>query len=413
MGQERTGEAKHTLTIVLPALNEEQAIGSTVSRCLEARAAICERTGVRDVEVLVVSDGSSDRTEEIALGFPEIGVLAFERNRGYGAAIKAGFERARGDLLAFMDADGTCDPLWFADLCQALEREGADLAVGARLGGASRMPWIRVFGNRIFAWMLGVLSKQLVQDTASGMRVIRRSALADLYPLPDGLHFTPAMTARVLLEQKLRWVEVPIPYAERTGRSKLSVLGDGLRFLTAILQAAMCYRPARPLLLAAGVIGALSVAIGVGPVAYWLRVVRVEEWMIYRVLLASLLATIVAILVCSAVVADRIAVLANTRPAHASGATALLARLFTPRLRLVVAPGLVALGLFIVWPGVVEWFSTGEVYMHWSRAALASLLVVIAVAHAAAVFLLGMMELIRQRRAPGAAPPPDRVRQAR
>ena len=62
------------------------------------------------------------------------------------------------------------------------------------------MPLIRTIGNTIFAMLLGVLSRQSVVDTASGMRVIRRSALRDLYPLPDGLHFTPAMSARVLLQ---------------------------------------------------------------------------------------------------------------------------------------------------------------------------------------------------------------------
>ena len=157
-------ESSHTLTIVIPALNEQDAIGATIERCLEAR----EHT--------------------------------FEINRGYGAAIQCGFAYSRGDLVAFLDADGTCDPLLFADFCRALDEEHADLVLGSRMGADSRMPMVRTIGNTLFAWLLGALSRRLVEDTASGMRVIRRSCLGDLYPLPEGLHFTPAMSARVLIE---------------------------------------------------------------------------------------------------------------------------------------------------------------------------------------------------------------------
>ena len=222
-------ETPHVLTIVIPALNEEDAIGDTIRRCLEARRHIIGSSPVDEVEVIVVSDGSTDRTEEIAKSFEEVQVLVFEQNRGYGAAIKCGWQHGRGDLLAFLDGDGTCDPAFFADLCAALEEQGADLVLASRMGSDSEMPMIRTIGNTIFAWLLGVLSKQSVEDTASGMRVVRRACLGDLYPLPDGLHFTPAMSARVLIGDPLKLVELPMPYAERTGESKLSVLRDESR----------------------------------------------------------------------------------------------------------------------------------------------------------------------------------------
>ncbi|CAG0998743.1 partial Dodecaprenyl-phosphate galacturonate synthase, partial [Gammaproteobacteria bacterium] len=192
------------LSIVIPALNEEDAIGATLTRCLEARPHITKHGGVDSVEILVVSDGSTDATERIACGFPEVHVAAFDRNRGYGAAIRCGFDLATGDLLGFLDADGTCDPRIFAELCAAIERAPADVALGSRMGAGSEMPLVRTVGNLLFAWLLGILARSTVKDTASGMRVIRRTALVDLYPLPDGLHFTPAMSARALLEGKLR-----------------------------------------------------------------------------------------------------------------------------------------------------------------------------------------------------------------
>jgi len=405
---------RETLSVVIPALNEEAAIGGTIARCLEAREHMMREGGVGAVEILVVSDGSSDRTEEIARGFPEVTVLAFEHNRGYGAAILCGFAHARGDLLAFLDADGTCDPRVFADLCRALHEGRADVALGSRLGPGSRMPPLRAAGNLLFAGLLGLLSKRTVGDTASGMRVLRREALRDLLPLPSGLHFTPAMSARILLEGRLALVEVPMPYAERVGRSKLSVLRDGWRFLRSIVQAAMSFRPARPLLLAAALLALPALAIGLGPSLLWLRERHLEEWMIYRILMASLLATLVAMLVSAAVVAERIAGLAHERPLARSGATALAARLFTTRARRATGAVLVALAMAVTAPGIVEYATTRQVHMHWSRAVLGSLLVVLTATLAITAFLLNMLELIHAQRGPvPEGPPPDRVRPAR
>ena len=92
------------LTIVIPALDEEEAIGSTIERCLAARAEIVERSPVDDVEIIVVSDGSTDRTVEIASTYDDIQLIVFPQNRGYGAAIKQGFETGTGNLVGFLDA---------------------------------------------------------------------------------------------------------------------------------------------------------------------------------------------------------------------------------------------------------------------------------------------------------------------
>jgi len=399
-----------TLSIVIPALDEEEAIGRTIERCLAARSHILAHSRVSEVEIVVVSDGSSDRTESIARGFREVTVLGFDHNRGYGAAIKAGFEHASGDLLGFIDADGTCDPLYFADLCRELDRTGADLALGSRMGPGSEMPWIRSLGNTAFAFLLGVLSRRRISDTASGMRVVRRRALPDLYPLPDGLHFTPAMSARVLLEGVLGLVEVPVPYAERVGRSKLSVVRDGVRFFATILQAAMCYRPARPLLLVASVVAVAGFVVGIGPSVFYVRHGRLEEWMIYRILLASFLATGTALLVCGAIVAERIAALASRR-AHGAGLARWLEGLFNRRSRRLVGSLLVVVAVAVAWPGIVEYLTTGAVDLHWSRAVLAALLLVLAMVLAITTFLLNMTDLIQARLADeGAADQPDRVR---
>jgi hypothetical protein len=278
------------------------------------------------------------------------------------------------------------------------------------MGPGSEMPWIRTIGNALFAFLLGVLSKQLVVDTASGMRVVRRDCLQDIFPLPDGLHFTPSMSARVLLEDKLKMIELPMRYPERTGESKLHVFRDGARFLMAILRAAVTFRPARLLLLVAGFLGLGALAVGSGPWFHWLREAELAEWEIYRILFASLLATMSALFVCGAVVADRIAATAHGRPPSTSGVTGLAARLFTPRMRLVGGTALLAAAVFIVSPGIAEFVTTGSVEMHWSRAMLSSLLVVIASMLAVTTFLLNMMNLIEAEGAePPAQRPPERI----
>ena len=109
------------LLIVIPALNEEASIREIIERSLDARASICAGTDVTEVEVTVVSDGSTDRTVEYARQFGDrIKLIVFPENRGYGAAILEAWRRSDADLLSFLDADGTCDPRFFSTLVNAL-----------------------------------------------------------------------------------------------------------------------------------------------------------------------------------------------------------------------------------------------------------------------------------------------------
>jgi hypothetical protein len=126
-------------------------------------------------------------------------------------------------------------------------QSGADIVIGSRMAGAdSEMPLTRRVGNIIFARLVNIISVSDITDSASGMRIFRKSILEKLYPLPDGLNLTPVMSTRALHE-KMRMVEVPIPYSERVGRSKLSVVRDGMRFGQSIVWTALNYNPVRPL----------------------------------------------------------------------------------------------------------------------------------------------------------------------
>ncbi|MFZ2486791.1 MAG: glycosyltransferase family 2 protein [Anaerolineae bacterium] len=252
-----------TLSVVIPALNEESGIADIMQRVLSIRPQL-PAAGVDALELIVVDDGSSDRTADIVRATAGATLVQHPVNKGYGAALKTGFRAARGDLLAFLDADGTYPPEYFPKLCQTLLGGNYDIVVGSRMAGAeSEMPVTRRIGNTIFATMISLLSRQRITDSASGMRVFRRETLEKLYPLPDGLNFTPIMSTRALHED-VRMMEVAIPYSERVGRSKLSVVRDGTRYVQTITWTALNYNPVRILgglaLLLLGLAGMIALA---------------------------------------------------------------------------------------------------------------------------------------------------------
>ncbi len=256
------------LSVVIPAYNEQDSISSIIKRVLAIKSSLFE-AGIEDLELIVVDDGSHDRTAEIASSYQEVRLIRHSVNQGYGAALKTGFRQAKGDLLAFLDADGTYPPEEFPRLCQAALEQKADLVIGSRMAGMeSQMPLMRRLGNIIFAALVSLVSNRSVSDSASGMRVLRREILTCFYPLPDGLNFTPVMSTRALHEN-VKMVEVPIPYRERVGRSKLSILGDGTRFFSSIVWTALNYNPVR-ILGGIGLTG-LAVASGIGGVLLAMR----------------------------------------------------------------------------------------------------------------------------------------------
>jgi len=280
----------NVLSVVIPAYNEERGIARIIERVLSIRPGLAD-AGIDDLELIVVDDGSRDRTVDVAAGYPQVHLVRHTVNRGYGAALKTGFSRARGNLLGFLDTDGTYPPEHFPDLCRVVLTEKVDLVIGSRMSGAeSEMPLVRRIGNFIFANLVSLLGNHRVRDSASGMRVIRREVLPRLYPLPDGLNFTPVMSTRALHEE-IRWKEVPIPYKERVGRSKLSVVRDGVRFLYTIIWTALNYNPVRIL---GGIgLGLAAIAGIVAAVVVGMRIAgitRLEHWGVAGVFAASLCA---------------------------------------------------------------------------------------------------------------------------
>ncbi|HRH34118.1 MAG TPA: glycosyltransferase family 2 protein [Catalimonadaceae bacterium] len=356
------------LGIVIPALNEEESIEKIILLTEKAKSYIISNSPVTDVDIIVVSDGSTDQTVPLAQKhLDKIKLVIFEKNRGYGAAIKQGWEETDAEFLAFLDADGTCNPEFFAPLCTEMEKGNRDIMLGCRLNKNSEMPAIRRFGNTLFAILLSLVSNQKVRDTASGMRVIRRSSLQEIMPLPDGLHFTPAMSARAILHPDLKIHEIDMPYKERDGESKLKVWKDGIRFLKVILEMTFLYQPQRVFFLSGIGIALLALLLMLTPIGFYFSQHRLEEWMIYRFMSANLLGTLAMLFFMVSFISERIVGITLSGKTERRPLQILSSRFFDSTLSHWAAAILLVTGFILVYHSIVDRLTLGQTYEHWSR----------------------------------------------
>lgn len=389
------GFSRLKLLIAIPALDEEDAIADIITRCLDAREEIIAGTAVDAVDITVVSDGSTDRTVEIARGFADrIRLIVFERNRGYGAAIQEAWRQSDAELLSFLDADGTCDPRFFRQLVNAITDDNADIALGCRMTAESEMPLVRTIGNRLFSLLLSAFSSEKVRDTASGMRVVRRDSLHRILPLPPGLNFTPAMSARAVLADNLHIVERDMTYRERVGDSKLNPVKDGYRFLMVILKTALVYRPSRVLGIAGIVCALLAVLLMISPLKNYLAEQVVAEWMIYRFIVAELLGIAAVTLFSFGYLGTASsALLIGNEPSRG-----LTRHLFRPW---ILYPGILLLllaGLLVIRGSFMDYLTTGQVFDHWSRFIVSSFFIICALILSATGLLHYILSLVNERR---------------
>ncbi|HXI03632.1 MAG TPA: glycosyltransferase family 2 protein [Candidatus Saccharimonadales bacterium] len=216
------------ISAIIPCLDEEATVGTCVRK---ARKAIETLGG--DGEVLVVDNGSSDRSAQVAAS--EGAHVIHEPRRGYGAALLAGFGAAKGRYLVMADADDTYDLSRIPDFIAPLER-GADLVIGDRLGGAiepGAMPWHhRWVGVPLLSFVLNRLFGAGIRDAHCGMRAITAEAWASLRPRTTGMEFASEMLIRAA-RQGLRIEQIPITLHRggRPGRPHLRSFRDGWRHL--------------------------------------------------------------------------------------------------------------------------------------------------------------------------------------
>lgn len=216
-----------SVSIVIPAYNEEKAIGKVLSQVSSIK--------IRK-EVIVVDDGSTDRTSEMARKAGGSRLIRHDVNMGKANALRTGIKNASYDKIVTLDADCTYPVELVPELIKELEN-GADLVIGSRFSGMEReMPALNSFGNKLFTFIIMLLTRRRVSDSSSGMRAFRKGLWDTLGIKARNLEGEVEMTTRSL-RKGLKVSEVPIPYMERVGDSKLSPSKDGFRFLMSILRA--------------------------------------------------------------------------------------------------------------------------------------------------------------------------------
>jgi len=272
-------EVMNDLRIVIPAMNEESSIGSVLERI---------KTSCPDAEKVVVDDGSTDKTADIARKSGAI-VIRNPTNYGYGKALKIGFAYDSGkriNYLGFLDADNTYPPEDIVKLYNLCKEKNVDIAVGSRfLGKNDGMPIIRKIGNRVFANIVSVYTGKQITDAGSGLRVFKSSILPDLKNLPNQLNYTPGMTSKAL-HTGMSYKEIPIDYHERSGDSKLNAMSDGYRFLEVIMTSVRNHTPISFF----GTVGIPIIIVGIILGAYGsIKFMQTQEFFIPTFILTTLL----------------------------------------------------------------------------------------------------------------------------
>lgn len=241
-----------SLSIVIPAKNEAKSIGQVVKLA-------CER--YPDAEIIVVDDGSTDDTADVARA-AGAQVIRHPESLGNGAAVKAGARVATGDIIAFMDGDGQHDPRLLEPLLQRLDK-GYDMVIGARDSG-SHASIGRLFANGIYNGIASIMSGRKILDLTSGFRVARAPQFKQfLYLLPNGFSY-PTTITMAFLRSGYPVSFVPVIAASRVGKSHIRPVRDGVRFLIIIFKVTTLYAPLKIFLPISG----LFFVTGLGHYAY-------------------------------------------------------------------------------------------------------------------------------------------------
>ena len=239
-----------SVSVIIPAFNEAAVIGQVIGAL---------RSAATWHEIIVVDDGSTDLTSEVARAAGAL-VATHPYNKGNGASVKTGLRRATGEFILIIDADGQHRP---ADALRLVGRLGEyDLVVGAR-SSDTQATRARRLGNAVLNWLAGYLSGRPIPDLTSGFRAARLDFVREfIHLLPNGFS-TPTTTTLAFVKAGYNVAFEPIEAASRVGTSKIRLGPDGAKFFLIVLRVVTIFSPLRvfvPVSLAAFLVGAAYAA---------------------------------------------------------------------------------------------------------------------------------------------------------
>jgi hypothetical protein len=213
------------ITVIIPCLNEEQGIEKVLRRMPEFVD-----------QVIVVDNGSTDRTSDVARS---LGAQVIREDvRGYGRAYKTGFAQATGDVIVTLDGDHSYPPDAISYLLEAFLHLEVDFLSASRFPVRDRhaMSFKHKFGNLVLSLAMSLVFFRWVRDSQSGMWVFRRSILAEMDLVSNGMAFSEEIKIEALRNRRVRFDEISIQYSSRLGEIKLNPWRDGFNNLFFILR---------------------------------------------------------------------------------------------------------------------------------------------------------------------------------
>lgn len=222
--------SKPSLSIVIPAFNEEQSLREV----LDAISVDVQH------EIIVVDDGSTDNTFSVAKEYPYVRSVHHILNRGYGAAVITGFRIAKGDIIVTIDADAQNDPKEIPEIIKPIILGETDVVIGSRYLNESNdlnISLIKRIGEKFISYVLRKKYGLKITNSQSGFRALRKNVLKEILPLTEErFGFNTEFLTRIL-GSGFKVLEVPKKEVERKhGRSKIKVFRDGLRIVYALIK---------------------------------------------------------------------------------------------------------------------------------------------------------------------------------
>lgn len=246
------------VSVIVPAFNEEAAIGHDLDAIVEAM----DRSGV-EYEVVVVDDGSTDRTAEIVRARPRVRLVRHPANLGVGTARTNGMRAALGNVIVTTDGDGTYPNHEMPRLLAQLSEY--DMVVGARSREAGTMPWLRAPVKSAIRWLASYLARTPIPDLNSGLRCYRKDVAERFVSLLPRGHSWESTITLAFLTNGCTVKFVPVDYyPRRGGRSSFHPIRDTLNLLSLVLRIALYFNPLRllgPLAFGVLAMGALALLI--------------------------------------------------------------------------------------------------------------------------------------------------------